>query len=105
MVTSSVNRLVVAKRTPALQAATRILIAVSNEIFMVPLVDMIVAKDMALVVVVVAMKGETESEIVPCIFMSKLQVLSFMFTPNCRRCPLAQKFASFVLYVSKSCTF
>ncbi|MFS8006990.1 hypothetical protein Hanom_Chr14g01255691 [Helianthus anomalus] len=36
--------------------------------------------------------------------MSKLQVLSFMFTPNCRRCPLAQKFTSFVFNVSKSCT-
>ncbi|MFS7959428.1 hypothetical protein Hanom_Chr08g00691011 [Helianthus anomalus] len=35
---------------------------------------------------------------------SKLQVLSFMFTPNCRRCPLAQKLTSFVLYVSESCT-
>ncbi|MFS8013018.1 hypothetical protein Hanom_Chr14g01327811 [Helianthus anomalus] len=37
-------------------------------------------------------------------FKSKLQVLSFMFTPNCRRCPLAQKLTSFVLNVSKSCT-
>ncbi|MFS8022770.1 hypothetical protein Hanom_Chr16g01443371 [Helianthus anomalus] len=36
--------------------------------------------------------------------MSKLQVLSFMFTTYCRRCPLAQKFTSFVLNVSKSCT-
>ncbi|MFS7914865.1 hypothetical protein Hanom_Chr02g00158601 [Helianthus anomalus] len=35
---------------------------------------------------------------------SKLQVLSFMFTPNCWRCPLAQKLTSFVLNVSKSCT-
>ncbi|MFS8021822.1 hypothetical protein Hanom_Chr16g01431991 [Helianthus anomalus] len=34
---------------------------------------------------------------------SKLQVLSFMFTPNCRCCPLAHKLTSFVLYVSKSC--
>ncbi|MFS7908901.1 hypothetical protein Hanom_Chr01g00088491 [Helianthus anomalus] len=34
----------------------------------------------------------------------KLQVLSFMFTPNYRRSPLAQKLTSFVLYVSKSCT-
>ncbi|MFS7969826.1 hypothetical protein Hanom_Chr09g00813731 [Helianthus anomalus] len=34
----------------------------------------------------------------------KLQVLSFMFTPNCRRCPLAQKLTSYVLNVSKSCT-
>ncbi|MFS7930276.1 hypothetical protein Hanom_Chr04g00342331 [Helianthus anomalus] len=37
-------------------------------------------------------------------FKSKLQVLSFMFTPNCRRCPLAQKLTSFVLNVPKSCT-
>ncbi|MFS8001344.1 hypothetical protein Hanom_Chr13g01189261 [Helianthus anomalus] len=36
--------------------------------------------------------------------LSKLQVLSFMFTSNCRRCPLAQKFTSFVLNVPKSCT-
>ncbi|MFS7927477.1 hypothetical protein Hanom_Chr04g00309551 [Helianthus anomalus] len=36
--------------------------------------------------------------------MSKLQVLSFIFTPNCRRCPLAQKLTSSVLNVSKSCT-
>ncbi|MFS7993753.1 hypothetical protein Hanom_Chr12g01097811 [Helianthus anomalus] len=35
---------------------------------------------------------------------SKLQVLSFMFKPNCRRCPLTQKLTSFVLNVSKSCT-
>ncbi|MFS7993575.1 hypothetical protein Hanom_Chr12g01095741 [Helianthus anomalus] len=35
---------------------------------------------------------------------SKLQVLSCMFTPNCRRCPLAQKLTSYVLNVSKSCT-
>ncbi|MFS8030131.1 hypothetical protein Hanom_Chr17g01530491 [Helianthus anomalus] len=27
-----------------------------------------------------------------------------MFTSNCRRCPLAQKLTSFVLYVSKYCT-
>ncbi|MFS7951413.1 hypothetical protein Hanom_Chr07g00594841 [Helianthus anomalus] len=27
-----------------------------------------------------------------------------MFTPNCRRCPLAQKLTSSVLNVSKSCT-
>ncbi|MFS8010496.1 hypothetical protein Hanom_Chr14g01297821 [Helianthus anomalus] len=27
-----------------------------------------------------------------------------MFTPNCKRCPLAQKLISFILYVSKSCT-
>ncbi|MFS7972701.1 hypothetical protein Hanom_Chr09g00847871 [Helianthus anomalus] len=35
---------------------------------------------------------------------SKLQVLSFMFTSNCRRYPLAQKLTSYVLNVSKSCT-
>ncbi|MFS7914864.1 hypothetical protein Hanom_Chr02g00158591 [Helianthus anomalus] len=35
---------------------------------------------------------------------SKLQVLSFMFTPNYIRCPLAQKLTSFVLNVSESCT-
>ncbi|MFS7916718.1 hypothetical protein Hanom_Chr03g00180621 [Helianthus anomalus] len=34
--------------------------------------------------------------------MSKLQVLSFMFTPNCRRCPFFQKFTGGVLNVSKS---
>ncbi|MFS7955061.1 hypothetical protein Hanom_Chr07g00638131 [Helianthus anomalus] len=34
----------------------------------------------------------------------KLQVLSFMFTPNCRRCSLAQKFTGGVLNLSKSCT-
>ncbi|MFS7910681.1 hypothetical protein Hanom_Chr02g00109061 [Helianthus anomalus] len=27
-----------------------------------------------------------------------------MFTPNCRRCPFAQKLTSFVLNVPKSCT-
>ncbi|MFS7926701.1 hypothetical protein Hanom_Chr04g00300191 [Helianthus anomalus] len=37
-------------------------------------------------------------------FRSKLQVLSFMFTPNCRRCLLAQKLTSFVLNVTKSYT-
>ncbi|MFS7967593.1 hypothetical protein Hanom_Chr09g00787531 [Helianthus anomalus] len=37
--------------------------------------------------------------------MSKLQVLSFMFTSNFRRCPLAQKLTGGVLYLSKSCTF
>ncbi|MFS8012684.1 hypothetical protein Hanom_Chr14g01323741 [Helianthus anomalus] len=36
---------------------------------------------------------------------SKLQVLFFMFTTFCRRCPLAEKLTSFVLNVSKSCTF
>ncbi|MFS8005898.1 hypothetical protein Hanom_Chr13g01242791 [Helianthus anomalus] len=35
--------------------------------------------------------------------MSKLQVLSFMFTSNCRRCSLVQKFTGFVLNISKSC--
>ncbi|MFS7907113.1 hypothetical protein Hanom_Chr01g00067451 [Helianthus anomalus] len=33
---------------------------------------------------------------------SKLQVLSFTFTPNCKRCPLAQKLTGSVLFVSKS---
>ncbi|MFS7942208.1 hypothetical protein Hanom_Chr06g00485581 [Helianthus anomalus] len=37
-------------------------------------------------------------------FRSKLQVLSFMFTPNCRRCPLFQKFTGGVLNLLKSCT-
>ncbi|MFS7997242.1 hypothetical protein Hanom_Chr12g01139391 [Helianthus anomalus] len=36
--------------------------------------------------------------------MSKLQVLSFMFVSNFRRCPLSLKLMSFVLNVSKSCT-
>ncbi|MFS7965800.1 hypothetical protein Hanom_Chr09g00766431 [Helianthus anomalus] len=36
--------------------------------------------------------------------MSKLQVLSFMFGPNCWRCPLSLNLTSFVLNVSKSCT-
>ncbi|MFS7960114.1 hypothetical protein Hanom_Chr08g00699131 [Helianthus anomalus] len=36
--------------------------------------------------------------------MSKLQVLSFMFVPNFRRCPLPLKLMSFVLNVSKSFT-
>ncbi|MFS7995680.1 hypothetical protein Hanom_Chr12g01120821 [Helianthus anomalus] len=35
---------------------------------------------------------------------SKLQVLSFMFVQNSRRCPLPLKLMSFVLSVSKSCT-
>ncbi|MFS8023459.1 hypothetical protein Hanom_Chr16g01451701 [Helianthus anomalus] len=35
--------------------------------------------------------------------MSKLQVLSFMFVPNFRRCPLPLKLTSFVLNVSKFC--
>ncbi|MFS8026795.1 hypothetical protein Hanom_Chr16g01490891 [Helianthus anomalus] len=37
-------------------------------------------------------------------FKSKLQVLSFMFVSNCRRCPLPLNLTSFVLNVSKSCT-
>ncbi|MFS8025350.1 hypothetical protein Hanom_Chr16g01473921 [Helianthus anomalus] len=37
-------------------------------------------------------------------FKSKLQVLSFMFTSNCRRCPFDQNFIGGVLYLSKSCT-
>ncbi|MFS7940795.1 hypothetical protein Hanom_Chr05g00468561 [Helianthus anomalus] len=37
--------------------------------------------------------------------MNKLQVLSFMFTSNFRRCPLGQTLTGVVLYVSKSCTF
>ncbi|MFS7997111.1 hypothetical protein Hanom_Chr12g01137921 [Helianthus anomalus] len=36
--------------------------------------------------------------------MSKLQVLSFKFTLNCRGCPLPLKFMSFVFNVSISCT-
>ncbi|MFS7987711.1 hypothetical protein Hanom_Chr11g01026111 [Helianthus anomalus] len=36
---------------------------------------------------------------------SGLQVLSFIFTPFCRRCPLTQKLTSFVLNVPKSCRF
>ncbi|MFS7979356.1 hypothetical protein Hanom_Chr10g00926391 [Helianthus anomalus] len=36
-------------------------------------------------------------------YKSKLQVLFFMFTSNCRRCSLAQKLTSNVLNVSKSC--
>ncbi|MFS7930797.1 hypothetical protein Hanom_Chr04g00348501 [Helianthus anomalus] len=35
---------------------------------------------------------------------SKLQVLSFMFVSNFRRCPLSLKLTSFVLNVSKSYT-
>ncbi|MFS7988275.1 hypothetical protein Hanom_Chr11g01032841 [Helianthus anomalus] len=38
------------------------------------------------------------------IYASKLQVLSFMFVPNCRRCPLSLNLTSFVLNVSKSYT-
>ncbi|MFS7922042.1 hypothetical protein Hanom_Chr03g00243961 [Helianthus anomalus] len=40
----------------------------------------------------------------PSFFMSKLQVLSFMFVLNGRRCPLPLNLMSFVLDVSKSCT-
>ncbi|MFS8024638.1 hypothetical protein Hanom_Chr16g01465561 [Helianthus anomalus] len=36
--------------------------------------------------------------------LSKLQVLSFMFVPNCRRYLLSLNLTSFVLNVSKSCT-
>ncbi|KAJ0531258.1 hypothetical protein HanRHA438_Chr10g0471341 [Helianthus annuus] len=36
--------------------------------------------------------------------MSKLQVLSFMFTSNFRRCPFGQKLTGAVLYLSKSYT-
>ncbi|MFS7931457.1 hypothetical protein Hanom_Chr04g00356201 [Helianthus anomalus] len=35
---------------------------------------------------------------------SKLQVLSFMIVPNCRRCPFPLNLKSFVLSVSKSYT-
>ncbi|MFS7945598.1 hypothetical protein Hanom_Chr06g00526181 [Helianthus anomalus] len=38
------------------------------------------------------------------IFKSKLQVLSFMFVANCRRCPLPLKLMTFALNVLKSCT-
>ncbi|KAF5808424.1 hypothetical protein HanXRQr2_Chr04g0145221 [Helianthus annuus] len=37
--------------------------------------------------------------------LSKLQLLSFMFTSNFRRCPFCQNLAGGVLYLSKSCTF
>ncbi|MFS8010628.1 hypothetical protein Hanom_Chr14g01299281 [Helianthus anomalus] len=36
--------------------------------------------------------------------MSKLHILSFMYVPNSRRCPLTSKLTGFVLNVSKSCT-
>ncbi|MFS7958646.1 hypothetical protein Hanom_Chr07g00681201 [Helianthus anomalus] len=36
--------------------------------------------------------------------LRKLQVLSFMFTPNYMRCHLYLKLTGFVLNVSKSCT-
>ncbi|MFS8012685.1 hypothetical protein Hanom_Chr14g01323751 [Helianthus anomalus] len=39
------------------------------------------------------------------VILSKLQVLSFMFTAFCRWCPLVEKLTSFVLNVSKSYTF
>ncbi|MFS7947481.1 hypothetical protein Hanom_Chr06g00548781 [Helianthus anomalus] len=35
---------------------------------------------------------------------SKSQVLSFMFTPNYRRCPFPLKLTGFGLNISKSCT-
>ncbi|MFS7972521.1 hypothetical protein Hanom_Chr09g00845831 [Helianthus anomalus] len=35
---------------------------------------------------------------------SKLQVLSFIYVPNCRRCTLISKLTGFVLNVLKSCT-
>ncbi|MFS7959331.1 hypothetical protein Hanom_Chr08g00689831 [Helianthus anomalus] len=35
--------------------------------------------------------------------LSKLQVLSFMFTPDYRRCPFFQKFTGGVLNLSKYC--
>ncbi|MFS7979859.1 hypothetical protein Hanom_Chr10g00932601 [Helianthus anomalus] len=38
-------------------------------------------------------------------YKSKIQVLSFMFASNFRRCPLAQKLTGGVLYLSKSCKF
>ncbi|MFS7953936.1 hypothetical protein Hanom_Chr07g00624491 [Helianthus anomalus] len=40
-----------------------------------------------------------------CFFMSKLQVLSFMYVPNCRRYPLTSKLTGFVINVSESCMF
>ncbi|MFS7992589.1 hypothetical protein Hanom_Chr12g01084071 [Helianthus anomalus] len=36
---------------------------------------------------------------------SELQVLSFIFRPLCKFCPLCLKLTSFVLYVKKSSTF
>ncbi|MFS7894607.1 hypothetical protein Hanom_Chr03g00262071 [Helianthus anomalus] len=39
-----------------------------------------------------------------CEKKSKLQVLSFMFVSNCRRCLLPLNLTSFVFNVSKSCT-
>ncbi|MFS7996463.1 hypothetical protein Hanom_Chr12g01130291 [Helianthus anomalus] len=37
--------------------------------------------------------------------MSKLQVLSFVFTSNCRRCPFGQKLTGDILNLLKSCMF
>ncbi|MFS8014457.1 hypothetical protein Hanom_Chr15g01344711 [Helianthus anomalus] len=37
------------------------------------------------------------------VLCSELQVLSFIFIPNCRRCHLSLKLTSFVLNVLKSC--
>ncbi|MFS7960118.1 hypothetical protein Hanom_Chr08g00699191 [Helianthus anomalus] len=37
------------------------------------------------------------------IIKSKLQVLSFMYVLNCRRCHLTLKLTAFVLNVSKCC--
>ncbi|MFS7990316.1 hypothetical protein Hanom_Chr11g01057391 [Helianthus anomalus] len=37
--------------------------------------------------------------------VSKLQVLSFIFTSNFRRCSLAKKLTGGVLYVTKYCKF
>ncbi|MFS7953329.1 putative GDP dissociation inhibitor, FAD/NAD(P)-binding domain superfamily [Helianthus anomalus] len=36
--------------------------------------------------------------------LHKLQVLSFMFVPNCRWCPLRLNLTSFVSNITKSCT-
>ncbi|MFS7925840.1 hypothetical protein Hanom_Chr04g00289851 [Helianthus anomalus] len=38
-------------------------------------------------------------------YMSELQVLSFIFRPLCKFCPLCLNLTSFVLYVYKSSTF
>ncbi|MFS7979407.1 hypothetical protein Hanom_Chr10g00926951 [Helianthus anomalus] len=34
----------------------------------------------------------------------KISILSFIFIPNCMRCPYSLKLTSFVLNVPKSCT-
>ncbi|MFS7914312.1 hypothetical protein Hanom_Chr02g00151911 [Helianthus anomalus] len=34
---------------------------------------------------------------------SELQVLSFIYIPFCKRCPLSLKLTSFVLFVLKCC--